>query len=50
MEEDAEGRAVGVGEFGLVAEIGGGRLALEPGPGERGLRVVFDLPCAQPGG
>lgn len=41
-----QGLGLGIAIARATAELGGGSLRLEPGPGGRGLQAVLDLPCA----
>ena len=41
-----QGLGLGLAIAESVAEVAGGRLDLQPGPGARGLQATLDLPCA----
>ncbi len=42
---EQQGLGLGLAIARSTAEIAGGELTLQPGSGDHGLRVTFDLPC-----
>jgi len=45
-QHSQQGLGLGLAIARSVAEVAGGRLILQPGPGARGLQATLDLPCA----
>jgi two-component system, sensor histidine kinase and response regulator len=44
-KREQQGLGLGLAIARSVAELAGGKLTFEPGPGDRGLKVTMDLPC-----
>jgi signal transduction histidine kinase len=42
---EQQGLGLGLAIARSVVKLGGGEFSLQPGPGDHGLRVMFDLPC-----